>query len=129
LTHHHILVVDDDPHVRAMLGTALKSFGFAVTLASGGTEAIQTYQQGRGAIDLVLLDVRMPGLDGPETLAALRKADPAVRCCFMSGHAAMYSEAELLGMGAAGVIGKPFGKLDALADRLRDAAGPPSGRP
>jgi len=120
--NQHILVVDDDASVRGMLGTALKSFGFAVTLSSNGPDAIRAYEGQRDAIDLVLLDVQMPGLDGPQTLAALRKANPEVRCCFMSGYAATYSEAELLGMGASQVIGKPFGNLDALATRLRDAA-------
>src|SRR5688500_1446069 len=102
----HTLVVDDDPHVLSMLGTALKSFGFSLTLATSGPDALRAY---RKDIDLVLLDVRMPGWDGPQTLAALRQADPEVRCCFMTGHSARYSEGDLVGMGAAGVIGKPFG--------------------
>jgi len=122
LTRQHILVVDDDPHVLGMLGTALKSFGFSVTLASNGHDALRAYKRQREDIDLVLLDVRMPGWDGPQTLAELREDDPAVRCCFMSGYATTYSVDDLLGMGAAQVIEKPFGNLDALATRLRDAA-------
>jgi len=122
LTQQHILVVDDDAFVRGMLGTALKSFGFVVTLAPSGPDAVRAYKGQRESFDLVLLDVQMPGLDGPQTLAALRKADPEVRCCFMTGHSARYSEGDLLGMGASQVIRKPFGNLDALATRLREAA-------
>jgi CheY-like chemotaxis protein len=47
-----------------------------VWLAAGGQEALDLYQRHREAIDVVLLDVRMPGLDGPQTLAALRALNP-----------------------------------------------------
>jgi CheY-like chemotaxis protein len=57
------------------------------------------------------MDVQMPGMDGPQTLAALRQISPAVLCCFMTGHPGRYSEGELPDRGAA-FIGKPFVMAD-----------------
>lgn len=103
-----ILVVDDDAAVRFLLDIGLRQYGFTVLQAADGREALQVYQQERAAIDLVLLDIRMPGLDGPQTLDALIRLNPQVRCCFMTGHAGSYSHAELLKLGAERVFAKPF---------------------
>ena len=121
MTHRHILVVDNDPGILGMLGLALGTHGFVVTTASSGPEAVRTYERERGRIGLVLLDVRMPGMDGPQTLAALRGVDPSVRCCFMTTGTGDYSREDLLGMGAAEVFEKPFGLAD-LARRLGGVA-------
>jgi DNA-binding NtrC family response regulator len=102
-----ILVVDDDPSVRNFLDTALQLQGFAVWLAAGGLEAVQVYQQHSSAVDLALLDVRMPLVDGPQTLAAILRLDPQLRACFMTGQSP-YSKTQLLLMGAAYVFDKPF---------------------
>jgi CheY-like chemotaxis protein len=103
-----ILVVDDDDAVRALLDVGLRQYGFAVWLAADGSEALPIYQQNSSEIDAVLLDVRMPGLDGPRTLAALSQLDPQIRSCFMTGQAGNYSQDELLKLGAAHVFAKPF---------------------
>src|SRR5262245_38673653 len=80
-----VLVVDDDPGVRRLLDRALPLHGFRVRLAAGGPEALDVFEAHHPDIDLVLLDVRMPTLDGPATLAALARIKPDVRCVFMSG--------------------------------------------
>jgi CheY-like chemotaxis protein len=103
-----VLVVDDDPHIRHLLGLALPQFGFAVWLASGGEEAIALFQQHRHDISLALLDVLMPGLDVPATLLALRELEPSLRCCFMTGEPGGHSPGELLALGAERVFLKPF---------------------
>ena len=64
----------------------MRSHGLAVWLAADGPEAVELYRGHRDTIDVVLLDVQMPGLDGPATLTALREFDPGVLCCFMTGH-------------------------------------------
>src|SRR5438067_12967616 len=80
-----VLVVDDQDGVRGVVGAVLRQEGFAVWLAADGWEAIDLYRSLRGSIDLVLLDVRMPGLDGPASLSALRGLNRRVRFCFLSG--------------------------------------------
>jgi DNA-binding NtrC family response regulator len=103
-----ILVVDDDRVLLTMLSTALQKNGFEVWLAASGAEAIGIYDRHRARINVVLLDVRMPGLDGPRTLTELQRLDPSVACCFMSGYTADVSPAELLRRGALHFFDKPF---------------------
>jgi CheY-like chemotaxis protein len=117
-----ILVVEDEKAVLQMLDTALRHYGFAVGQAASGREAIELYQRHHETLALVLMDVQMPDLDGPGTLAALKRINPLIRCCFMSGHTGQYSEKELLGMGAAHVLMKPFPSLNLLTRLLWDIA-------
>ena len=116
-----ILIVDDEPGVRGVLKVAMSEQGFSVWLAASGPEALDLYRRIHEAIDVVLMDVRMPGLDGPETLAALQNLDPQVRCCFMSGELGKYTEERLLDMGALAIIPKPF-QLEEVNRVLRDKA-------
>jgi CheY-like chemotaxis protein len=80
------------------------------------------YRQHRHSIRVVLLDVKMPGFDGPQALATLREIDPGVRCVFMTGYAADSLVADLLALGADRVVQKPFRDLAALAGTLREVA-------
>jgi CheY-like chemotaxis protein len=113
-----VLVVDDEHFVRIMVQLGLERNGFEAWLAANGREAIQLYRMHRDRIAVVLLDVRMPGLDGPRTLEALRELNPAVQACFMSGDPGAYESNELLQRGAACVIAKPF-DLNELAKVLQ----------
>jgi CheY-like chemotaxis protein len=113
-----VLVVDDDPLVRFVVQRGLERDGFDVWLASNGREAIPLYRTHRESIAVVLLDVHMPVLDGPGTLDALRRLNPEVLVCFMSGDTGDYDPQELLQRGAASFIAKPF-HLDQLANHLR----------
>jgi CheY-like chemotaxis protein len=103
-----ILVVDDEPVIQRLVADILQRHGYAVLVAASGAEAVTLYQNHPGAIQLVLLDIRMPDLDGPATLEALRALDPQVRCCFLSGDLGGYTEEDLLQRGAQGVLRKPF---------------------
>lgn len=113
-----ILVVDDNEGIRTFLSVALKASGFAVWLAASGHEALALCREHGPAIDMLLLDVRMPGWDGPQTLAAVRTVVPEIPCCFMSGDAGHYSDHDLLGFGAIAVLRKPF-PLGELIAQLR----------
>jgi CheY-like chemotaxis protein len=103
-----VLVVDDEPKIRALLEALLRNMGFGVALAADGTQAVEVYRCRPGAFALVLVDLHMPRMDGPATLAALRRIDPAVRCCLMSGSPAELDEVASL-PGVTGLLEKPFG--------------------
>jgi CheY-like chemotaxis protein len=99
-----ILVVDDEPGVRGVLNIAMRQQGFAMWVATNGQEALDLYWRHHKTIDVVLMDVRMPGLDGPQTLAALQQLNPQIRCCFMSGDLGCYTAERLQNLGAAAVL-------------------------
>jgi CheY-like chemotaxis protein len=103
-----ILIADDMGLILALLKLELEPRGFSVWLAEDGDDALDVYRRHHEAIDMVLLDVQMPGRDGPHTLAALQEVDPGVLACFMTGNAATYTEEELLDWGAVYVFDKPF---------------------
>jgi DNA-binding response OmpR family regulator len=113
-----VLVVDDDPQVRDFLGLALPRLGFTAWLAAGGEEAVALFREHRQGISLALLDVCMPGLDGPGTLKALRGLEPSLRCWFMTAEPGGHTAAGLLALGAERVFLKPF-SLAELAASLR----------
>jgi DNA-binding response OmpR family regulator len=114
-----ILVVDDDPHVLGLLRVALPESGFRVWTAQDGLTAVGLFGQHRAEIHLVLLDVRMPHLDGPQTLRLLKATDPGVVSCFMTGHPGDYSGADLESLGSRHCFFKPF-HLPEVLQTLRE---------
>jgi CheY-like chemotaxis protein len=112
-----VLVVDDDELLRNLMSIVLQRRGFTVWTAASGAEAVTAYQQFGRQIAVVLLDVRMPVQDGPETLVQLRLLNPALRCCFMSGHTGAYTLDDLLACGASQCFEKPF-QLEEVAGEL-----------
>jgi CheY-like chemotaxis protein len=112
-----LLVVDDEDTIRGLLETGLRAHGFRVWAAATGAEGVALYRRQAADIALALLDVHMPGLDGPATARALRALDPTLPVLFMSGNIGAYTEEELLRLGAA-LIHKPF-VLENVAQVLR----------
>jgi CheY-like chemotaxis protein len=109
-----VLVVDDDAALRDVLDIWLRQDGFEVWLAGCGREAIRHHRQHRHVIAAVVLDVHMPGMDGHQTLVALRELNPQVRCCFLSGDLGGYTEEQLRQAGAVAILRKPT-ELDEVA--------------
>jgi CheY-like chemotaxis protein len=115
-----VLVVDDEPLVRAFAEEGLKGLGYGVWVAENGRQALEMYEQHGQEIDCVLLDLIMPEMSGLETYRCLRKLHPQVRVIFASG----YSTGEILrdapDAREAQFIGKPY-TLEGLSMVLRKA--------
>jgi two-component system OmpR family response regulator len=112
-----ILVVDDNLAIRSLLLLGLKKEGVTVLSAADGIRALEIYRENAERIDLVLLDMEMPGLDGPKTFVALQKIDPEVRCCFLTGHSG-YSAETAASLGAIAIFGKPILSLRNFSQEL-----------
>jgi DNA-binding response OmpR family regulator len=101
-----VLVVDDEPEVRQLLGDFLSGRGYEVLVAATGGEALDAV--GGGRPDLVLLDVAMPGMDGVETLRRIVVSDPSLPVIMVTANSDIRLTSKLLAMGAADYICKPF---------------------
>lgn len=115
-----ILYVEDDHDVRDIGGIVLEMAGFEVRACGSGKDAVAVARSGAFAPDLVLLDVMMPDLDGPATLAQLRTI-PAVASTpvvFLTAKAQPREVAALRALGAVDVLAKPFDPAT-LGDALR----------
>jgi len=91
---------------RMWLSFIVIEHGFDVRTATNGWAAVDAYT--KEPIDLVLLDVVMPGMDGPKILEILQARDPQVCCCFATGETGRYCDQDLIERGAAWVFKKPF---------------------
>lgn len=114
-----ILYVEDEPDIRAIAKIALEKLGkFEVKMCASGQEAIDSAVE--FAPDLVLLDVMMPQMNGPETLTRLREIPElaAVQAMFMTAKIQSQEVAELKALGVIEVIKKPFDIMK-LSDDLR----------
>lgn len=115
-----VLIADDEPAIRDALQDGLRREGFSVWLAADGDEALSLYHRHGAAINVALLDVLMPFLDGPATMIELHRLSPQLPCCFMSGQFGHYTAEGLRRSGARAVIKKPF-RLREVAQLLRNA--------
>ncbi len=104
----HILLVDDDDAVRNVAKKLLVELGCTVSTAVDGLEALDFYQEHRRDIDLVVLDMQMPNLDGQGTFRELRRMNPKVRVLLVSGMAGREEAERCLSDGALDVLAKPF---------------------
>lgn len=114
-----ILHVEDEPDIQAVAKLALEAVGgFTVRICSGGHEALEAV--GEFKPDLILLDVMMPGMDGPSTLRKLRELPETAKTpvVFMTAKTQAREVDDLLAMGAQSVIPKPFNPMT-LAAELR----------
>src|SRR5499427_6790566 len=113
-----ILLVDDEPGMLRYIKTLLEVDDHDVETASTGEEALSTIEKGLQP-DLVLLDLLMPGIDGLETLEALRKMQPGVKVIMLSCVNDTKKVVQAMRLGAADYITKPFQKaeLDKVIDQ------------
>ena len=100
-----LLIVEDDDSVRNLVAIFLSQKGFRVLVEANGRDALEISR--KEAIDLVLMGLGMPDLDGRATLIKLREVYPKIPCCFMSGNPGPHNPAELEKLGGA-YLPKPF---------------------
>ncbi|MBN2340947.1 MAG: DUF3365 domain-containing protein [Deltaproteobacteria bacterium] len=113
-----ILVVDDEPIVREMNRSLLRSLGYNVLVAQNGREAISLFKEQYIAIDMVILDMIMPEMNGSDCFFELRKIDPHIPVLIGSGFSDNEEIQRLKDAGLAGYISKPFRRAD-LAEKIR----------
>jgi CheY-like chemotaxis protein len=103
-----VLVVDDEPGIVRLLEFALRQRGHEVWVASDGVEAVEVFERHRAQIALVLMDVVLPGMNGPQSLEAMRLIEPRVACCFMTGNSGDYTAEDLGQFAPLRIFLKPF---------------------
>jgi len=116
--NHRILVVDDEPGIREALKQLLEYEGYAVSVAASGPEGLDAYAELRP--QLVLLDVKMAGMDGLSVLSALRERDPHALVVMISGHGTIATAVEATQRGAFDFLEKPL-DTDRVLLTLRNA--------
>lgn len=103
-----ILLVDDEDYIRDLGNQILSKFGYSILMAENGQVALDMYRSLWKSIDLVLLDLIMPGISGTECLKELRTINPDVKVVVISGYSPDGSTEELFQLGARGFISKPY---------------------
>jgi CheY-like chemotaxis protein len=107
-----ILVVDDEDALRTVLSSELESEGYIVATAGDGDEAISILQ-GK-VFDLVLLDIKMPRVDGFEVLRFIKERYPATKVIMLTGFADLKNAIESKKLGAEDFVSKPYDLVDLL---------------
>ncbi|TMQ03211.1 MAG: response regulator [Deltaproteobacteria bacterium] len=101
-----ILVVDDEVDVLEMIETGLRAAGYRIYLADSGERAIELFE--RHPADLVICDIRMPGMDGITVITRLREHDPDLPVVVLTGHLTDNTVEQCDQLGGINVLGKPF---------------------
>ncbi len=114
-----ILVVDDEPAITELTREGLEDYGYRVITAEDGKQAINTYQEHGRNIDLVLLDLNMPGIGGYKCLHKLLDIDSSVKVIISSGYMVNKHAQDSLLSGARSIISKPY-QLKKLAETVRN---------
>lgn len=112
------LVVDDEPYFLEMFANRFGKRGLHVLTAGNGPEALDVLDS--EDVDVVVLDLKMPGMDGIETLKEIKKHHPQVEVIMLTGHGSVESGLTGMNYGAYDYVLKPY-KLDDLLGRIRKA--------
>jgi two-component system alkaline phosphatase synthesis response regulator PhoP len=106
----HILVVDDEGAIRYSVSKTLQRVGYNVSVAASGEEALE--MMGTQHFDVVLTDIRMPGISGVELLAEIKEQSPDAIVILMTGYASLGTAVESLRLGAHDYLVKPSSSQD-----------------
>ncbi len=118
MNNFNVLLVDDELEFLATLVKRLTKRGLNISTAKNGEDALKII--GGKVIDVVVLDVRMPGIDGIQTLREIKKKDPLMEVIMLTGHASVEVAIEGMELGAFDYLMKPA-DIDELFYKLQDA--------
>jgi CheY-like chemotaxis protein len=114
-----VLIVDDEKNIRDIYSTALKEFGYKIITANSGEEALLIFNENHQSIDLVILDLGMPGMGGFKCMLEMKKTVPDSKIIIASGYSEVFQTEDMLKSGASGFIQKPF-KLKSVLEKIRE---------
>lgn len=119
-----VLLVDDEEDLRETLADLLAHVGYRVTTADSGVSAVAAART--HGFDLLLTDLRMPGMDGAETITAIKAIDPAIRVIVVTGYSSEEVAADCRRRGADEIVPKPFDieELLRVMERVVRSRGP-----
>ncbi|MCK0511389.1 sigma-54-dependent transcriptional regulator [Aromatoleum buckelii] len=115
--NRHILIVDDEALYRQLLTSRLGRAGYRLSEAADGEAALECAQH--GGIDLALVDIKMPGIDGIEVLKRLKELDPLIEVVILTGHGNVDTAISAMKLGAFDYLSKPYKltELDIVVER------------
>ncbi len=119
MTGYRVLLVDDEAEFVDTLAERLDSRGLKIEVAYSGPEAIQKAEEKN--FDAIVLDFAMPGLDGIETMKALRATNPDLQIIFLTGQATVQKSIEAMKMGATDLMEKPA-DIQQLLEKIEKAS-------
>ena len=117
-----VLVVEDEELVQKMTRAALGKGGLEVLMASNGEEGVDLYREHHASIDVLLVDMTLPGIDGAEVLSSVRAINPEAKVLIMSGHTQSEIEDRFVDQQPNAYVHKPFRVVE-LNDLVRKFAG------
>ncbi len=120
--HETILVVDDEQYILKTCKAMLEKIGYRVVTAGGGKAAIDMMTKNQPTIDVVILDMIMPEMDGLKTYGRLKRINPGIKVIFSSGYSYEDIAGELQGQGATDFIQKPFHLVE-ISEKIRNILG------
>ncbi|MEW5725029.1 MAG: PAS domain S-box protein, partial [Thermodesulfobacteriota bacterium] len=120
-----LLLVDDEMSILNIGEEILTEYGYNVIRATSGEEALEAYKGKKDSIDLVILDLGMPGMGGFNCLNELKALNPSVKVIIASGYSSSSLAKDILESGASGFIGKPY-RITELLQRVRETLDAPA---
>jgi PAS domain S-box-containing protein len=114
-----VLLIDDEQVILDVNRTVLEKLGYRVMAARSGPEAVELFRERKDGIDLVILDMIMPGMEGGKVFEILRDLQPRVKVILSSGYSMNHEVAAMLERGCRGFIQKPF-DLGAFSRKIRE---------
>ena len=114
-----ILLVDDEKMIINVAEEMIRALGYDVVTANNGPEALDTYRDQKGRIDMVILDLVMPGMGGGETFDQLKIVDANVRVLLASGYSINGQASTIMKRGCSGFIQKPF-SIQELSQKISE---------